>query len=190
MVSLEGLDKGTLYWFHTQFRPQTPWLEPVMQGATFLADRLTLYVVGLVGVAALLARRRDRSAGYFALAFLGGETLSEALKGLVRRPRPEVLSRLPSGYSFPSSHALMGTVLYLSLALLILPALRTQALRVALILGALVVVFLIGFSRMYFCVHYLSDVAGGWGLGLAWTLICHRLAQDAKSVGKKRGQDP
>jgi undecaprenyl-diphosphatase len=177
MLSLDAFDKGTCFWIETQLRPHTPWLEPIMLGVTFLGGRGVLHALAFSAVAVLLVRRRDRCAACAGLAVLGAPLLTDALKQLVRRDRPEVVLPPPGGYSFPSGHALESTAVYGLLALLALPYLRHKGAQTVLLLGSLLLAFAIGFSRLYLGVHYFTDVVAGWCLGLAWALTCHWLAQ-------------
>ena len=67
--------------------------------------------------------------------------------------------------------ALLSAAVYLSFALLLVPSLRERW-RGPVVLAALLLVFLIGFSRLYLGVHYPSDVLGGFSAGLAWLSVC------------------
>src|SRR5262249_6943569 len=90
---------------------------------------------------------------------------------------PYVLLQAPSvlqetGPSFPSGHALNSAVIYLTLALLTAPLLPRRSARVYVITAALVLVFLLGVSRLYLGVHWLTGVLAGWTFGLAWAVAC------------------
>jgi membrane-associated phospholipid phosphatase len=71
------------------------------------------------------------------------------------------------GQSFPSGHAMNSTIAYGALLLIFLPALR-PAFRSPVIAAAVVLVGVIGFTRLALGVHYISDVLGGFVLGAAW----------------------
>lgn len=98
------------------------------------------------------------------LITLGAYLTSTFLKNLYHRPRPTVPLVIVSGYSFPSSHAFVGMVFYLSLASLYRG--KGKSILTAL---AFVLALLIGASRVYLRVHYPTDVVAGW-LG-AWALL-------------------
>lgn len=88
------------------------------------------------------------------------------LKNLIARPRPvgEVFT-IAYGYSFPSGHAMLSMAYYGFLACLLFS--RNQGgWRILSGVGFGVLILLIGFSRIYLNVHYMSDVAAGFGLGL------------------------
>ena len=96
----------------------------------------------------------------------------EALQGSVdRSPPPEPLAAAP-GSSFPSSHA-AHSVIYLWLAVTIVLRLRPGMARAtAVVVTGLVLTALVGLSRVYLEVHYLSDVSAGWALGAAAFSFC------------------
>ena len=97
--------------------------------------------------------------------------LTTALKELVGRVRPDFAgggARLES-LSFPSGHS-SGIATLVTVALVLAwPVLTRTGRRVCLALGVGLVV-LVGLTRMWLGVHFLSDVLGGWSFGVAWTL--------------------
>lgn len=108
------------------------------------------------------------------LAGVSGNTL----KQLTRRTRPTLAVAAHFGSSFPSSHTLMGTTLYLSAAGLLLRNGAWPAGAPLLLVAALLVAAAVGTSRVVLRVHYLSDVIAGWVMGLALTaavLLLYRL---------------
>jgi undecaprenyl-diphosphatase len=131
---------------------------------------LTLVVVFAVGL--LLSLRRYRTAGFVLVAALGGYLLAVGLKSLVGRPRPVGGLIQVSGNSFPSGHSMLSAIIYLTLALIVSTVILRWRVRLYIIGSALVLVGLIGISRLYLGVHYLTDVAAGWLVGLAWAIAC------------------
>jgi len=95
--------------------------------------------------------------------------LDTAVKLAVDRPRPSLVDPVATafGKSFPSGHAMGSTVVYGALLLVFLPLIAHRR-RVAVVAGTVVLVLAIGFSRLALGVHYVSDVVGGYVLGLAW----------------------
>ena len=72
---------------------------------------------------------------------------------------------------FPSGHAMMATVLYGLLLWAAFPRIPRE-LRLSAALGVVGLVLLVGYTRMFFGEHYLSDVLGGYVLGLGWLAAC------------------
>ncbi len=127
---------------------------------------------GLALVCAVLLAWRRRWVEFWVL--LAGMTITqvgiEGIDEAVDRPRPP--DPLVSGSSFPSSHA-AHSVLYLWLAATIVLRLRPGMARAAAVVTTgIVLTVLIGLSRVYLNVHYLSDVSGGWALGAAAFSFC------------------
>ncbi|HTJ32605.1 MAG TPA: phosphatase PAP2 family protein [Dactylosporangium sp.] len=171
-VPMESLDRGVADELNAVVAPRR-FLVVLMGGISRLGSFGVLaWLVG-IGAMIVLLRRRYRLAGFLLATALGGLVLDPALKLAVGRLRPVVEQPVAhgGGNSFPSGHALNSFVCYAALLLVFLPALRPAWRRPALIsAGALVA--LIGFSRLALGVHFLSDVIGGWSLGVAWVGLC------------------
>jgi len=130
----------------------------------------TIVLLGVVVAAFFAWGRRWLFLGSWLAAVAGSAVLNHLLKGLFERPRPyfEHPLLIETSYSFPSGHAMESFVVYGMLAYFAVLALRTWESRVGLVLGAALLVLLIGFSRMYLGVHYLSDVLAGYAAGGVW----------------------
>lgn len=131
-------------------------------------------------VAVLLAWRGHWRWAVALAAVPTGMVLNVGLKHLFARSRPlpdEPLVQLVT-YSFPSGHGVTSTVFYGSLCLLVLAHSRNQGARVAAVAGALAMVALVCFSRLYLGAHYLSDVLASVCVGVvwlaAWTVLAHQ----------------
>lgn len=144
---------------------------------TYAGNSAVLIVV--VGVlAAFFVRRVRANDGVVLILALGGAAVVNALLKLAfHRPRPEIAFVHLETYSFPSGHAAVGTATFATLAFLL--ARRGSLRRALAIYGAAVaVIAMIGFSRLYLGVHYLSDVLAGTSFGLTWasaSLIAYTL---------------
>jgi len=103
---------------------------------------------------------------------LGSITLNLVLKHLFNRPRP-LLPHLvkSSGLSFPSGHAMISISFYGLLIYLIWEQVESKYLKYTLIALLLILIHLIGFSRVYLRVHYASDVMAGFALGTLWLIL-------------------
>jgi membrane-associated phospholipid phosphatase len=150
-------------------RPLTEFFEAV----TTLGNGIVL--AGVAAIAAyLLARRRYYAeAMLMVLAYVGAEVLSYSLKLAFRRDRPFFTDPLAtvSTYSFPSGHATVSVAVYGALSLVLFRRLTGPA-RLVCLAAAVLLVSLIGFSRLYLGVHFLSDVLAGFSVGLAWLALC------------------
>jgi membrane-associated phospholipid phosphatase len=133
-----------------------------------------LIAVDLTVAVWLALRRMWRWFALWIIAIVGGVLLDEMLKLAFRRARPSVASEFISGssWSFPSGHAMNSLVGYAMLAFLLRERLTDARARVAVTIGAVLLIAAIGFSRLYLGVHYLSDVTAGYLAGSAWVLAC------------------
>ncbi len=131
---------------------------------------VALALVSALVAMALLAQRRWSAFAAWLVAVLGGEALNLLLKDLFARPRPRFERPLvvETSYSFPSGQAMESLVVYGMLAYFAVLILSGSGKRVAVAVGAAVLVVLIGFGRAYLGAHYLSDVVGGFVAGGAW----------------------
>lgn len=93
-------------------------------------------------------------------------TLSVIYKNFIKRTRPNYsLIGLPSDYSFPSGHTMCSTQVYCFLIYLVNKNIKNKYIKVALNILFSIVILLVGMSRLYLGVHYLSDVLFGYILG-------------------------
>jgi undecaprenyl-diphosphatase len=149
-----------------------------LQVVTGLGGRNGLGLLLVSGTGYLLLRRQRRLAAYVLLTTFGALILDPVVKLLVERLRPvvEVTIATAPGPSFPSGHALDSLVAYGVMLLVFLPTIPRRR-RGVVIATVATVVALIGVSRVLLGVHYLSDVLGGWALGIAWlgvTMVAFR----------------
>jgi membrane protein DedA with SNARE-associated domain len=143
------------------------WLVDTAKAITHLGSAAVVWPLAAVAVALLAARRRWAELGVLvagmALVILGVHGLKDA----VDRPRPDGGMVGFSGSSFPSGHAAYSTF-YVWLAVTIVVRLRPAMARGAAVVAAgIALAALVGLSRVYLGVHYMSDVNAGWALGAA-----------------------
>lgn len=163
-------DSGLTRWIETH---DTEWGETFFAGVSLLGAQL---LAAVIAVAALVyARRRDwLRAAALPLALVSAAALNTLLKHVFHRGRPEYATEFITGasWSFPSGHAMESMVGYGMLLAVMLHSLHGTARRRLAIAGVALLVFLIGVSRVYLAVHYLTDVIAGWLAGAAWLIVC------------------
>lgn len=166
--SFVRLDTAAARHLHAWVRRSPTFVTP-LEVVTFFGSPACLWL--LATPAALLAWRRHhpRLGVFLAVTALGGGLLGALVKDAVGRPRPSLVDPVATaqGQSFPSGHSMSSTVVYGALLLVFLPVFARR-LRPAVIGGVVLLVGAIGFSRLALGVHYISDVLGGYVLGLAW----------------------
>jgi len=145
-------------------------LVAAVNAVTWLGSDSVLWtIIGVAAIVLVLRRRWRRLAAYLLITGAGALVLDPVLKSLVGRLRPVVAHPIAhgAGNSFPSGHSLGSIVCYGAVLLVFLPAARGRW-RSAFSIVTVVLVALIGISRILLGVHYLSDVVGGWAVGIAW----------------------
>jgi membrane-associated phospholipid phosphatase len=152
-------------------RLHAPWLTAVMRIATFFGNSSTLTVM-TVAVLVVLATQHSKRRLYAFLATMTlGPLLNVLLKTHYQRPRPLAFPHLATadGFSFPSGHSMGSMLFFGSLAYVVYFSFdKHWRWRVPSVLLCAVLVLLVGLSRVYLGVHYLSDVAAGFAAGLFW----------------------
>lgn len=152
----------------------SPGWEQLFVGITELGSPAVLGTASAIVAIALLVRRAHVFAVGWIIAQAGGGLLVLTLKGAFERSRPEAADAalLASGWSFPSGHA-MSTFVFCGLgAYLLLRSTRSTTMTVVAILTALTWCVVMGFSRLYLGVHYVSDVGAGLIAAAAWVAVC------------------
>jgi membrane-associated phospholipid phosphatase len=168
---LTQVDLAVAQFFHNH---GTPWAVRLFEAITFFGNPSTLGVIGLVTALVLAFHRRWSLLLGWAFALIGAGELNVILKGIFRRLRPQLLDPwvTPSGWSFPSGHAMGSFVTYGFLAYLLTRVPRVDVPRRTAVAVLVVLVLLIGFSRIYLGAHYLSDVIGGYAAAAVWLTFC------------------
>ncbi|WP_029618780.1 phosphatase PAP2 family protein [Pseudorhizobium marinum] len=155
------------------------WLSHAMNDITALGGTTVLSLMTVLVTGYLVLARRRKIAIFTFLSVVGGWALSASLKLGVARPRPDIVPHLVEVHdlSFPSGHAMLSAVTYLTLGALLSRAEPGRITRIYTIGVAVLLTFLIGVSRVFLGVHYPTDVLGGWCAGATWALICWLIAR-------------
>ena len=152
--------------------------------AQVVSDAGSFVLLAPLSIALVLLRRWKRPADDIALVVIaaGSATLPSVAKLIVARPRPtiEPLSHLTS-LSFPSEHSTQAAAIYLTIAILLSLGLNRGWRQVLMMLAVLIGLAVAG-SRVYFGIHYPTDVIAGLLLGWSWALLVFRWARP-KLVG-------
>jgi undecaprenyl-diphosphatase len=152
-----------------------PWLTHLMRFISALGNNEVLAVVALLSMVFFIFIGHWRTGLCLVAAGLLGYGIEHTVKPWVNRPRPDVKWVEPQDKkttpSFPSGHALLTMAVYGSLGLSLAAAMENRKAKTLIVAAGLFLPLVIGFSRMYLGVHYLSDVVGGFCAGLGCVLL-------------------
>jgi membrane-associated phospholipid phosphatase len=164
-----AFDRTILLWIHSFANPT---LDRIMHLFTSLNNPDLVSIVAGVALILLLWKRCYSEAKIFAIDCAGGVILSYGLKSVFGKIRPNLWQSAIEevSYSYPSGHALGSTVLYGFLAYLF--ATRFPQFSGLIYLLAVVLIGVIGLSRLYLGVHWPTDILGGYGIGFLWLTFC------------------
>ena len=163
-------------WLHEHASPGwTTFFETV----TRLGNVSTLLVVVLLASVVLWRKGWIAELQLLALAGVGAEIITVGLKHGFQRDRPFFADPLASesSYSFPSGHASVSLAVYGTLGFIAARHLGNRRAQIAALVAAAGLVLLIGFSRLYLGVPFLSAVIAGYSFGIAWVALCIVLLQ-------------
>ena len=142
-------------------------LTPILKAITELGG--VAFTV-LAGVLIFMFCKKNR--WFITIDLVGVTLVNQVIKHIIRRPRPNVLRLVEeSGYSFPSGHSMVSMAFYGIIIYLVYKNVSNKYLKWILIILLSLLILSIGFSRIYVGVHYFTDVAGGFLLGLAYLII-------------------
>ena len=150
---------------------QSPMWTSLFRAVTKLGSTVSLTVVGCAAGLVFIALRWFRPLLLLIVAMAGQAALHHGFKWLVARTRPSALIAYPhtESFSFPSGHALSALCLYAMIAWIFTSRTENSALKAGIWISTIVLVFLIGLSRVYIGVHYPSDVIAGFFAASIWT---------------------
>lgn len=154
-------------------------IEGYVRDITALGGTAVLTLLTTLVVLFLLLAGRWQLALFVLVAVGGGQIVSTLLKFGIDRPRPDLVPHLmrETSRSFPSGHAMMSAVTYLTLGSLLARILPQRRLKIFFLFTAILLTAMVGISRIYIGVHWPSDVLAGWCVGFAWAMGCWLVAR-------------
>jgi undecaprenyl-diphosphatase len=191
----EAFDRAVLLMFRDPADlsqgPGPAWLAGVMRDITALGGLAVLTLIVAVVTLYLVLVGKRAAALFVVAAVAGGTLLSHGMKLFFDRPRPDLIPNAPLELtaSFPSGHAMISAVTYLTLGVLLTRLDAPRRVHAYFLAVAVVMTVLIGISRIYLGVHWPTDVLAGWCLGAAWALFCWLVALWLQRRGKIERSD-
>lgn len=174
----QKLDEAIVQWFRRTDDPGLPkgppWLREVGIDITALGSFAVLLLLVLAVGGFLWIHQQKRLTLLLLVSTGGGFAINALMKTLFARPRPGVVPHLREVFtpSFPSGHAALSAIVYLTIGVLLFEVVKGRRARLYCLAVAMGATGLVGFSRVYLGVHYPSDVLAGWATGIAWATMC------------------
>jgi len=158
------------------------WVEEAARDVTSLGSVIVVFMLSGAYIGYLLLAGTRGKALLMLVSVGGGLALNDLLKFIFDRPRPELVLHSAQVFtsSFPSGHAALSSVTYLTMAALVTQHAPSASLRIYVMAVAILFVLVVGASRVYLGLHYPTDVLAGWCIGSAWALTCWVAAQRLK----------
>jgi membrane-associated phospholipid phosphatase len=190
----DALDETILHAVH---KIDNPAMHNVMHAATQLGTHAAIGAAAGLTAVAMLRRGRKHDAWTIVISTSGAMAINTLLKNVFRRQRPQERARrikLPKSHSFPSGHSLLSAATYPIVAHHLVERHSLPVQAVVHTMSGLLILS-VGFSRVYFGVHFPSDVLGGFAAGLGWlglTSLSHTTVDRSdrrKELEKSRGND-
>ena len=173
----QDLDRAVLMAFRTAGNPADligpDWFEEMVRDVTALGSYSFILILLVAALGYLLLIGKKGLALVLLAAEGGGMLLSNLLKSGFDRPRPDLehAARVFTA-SFPSGHATLSAVTFLTLGALLTRVNADRRVKLYFMSVAVLLTIIVGMSRVYLGVHYPSDVIAGWCIGSAWAVLC------------------
>jgi membrane-associated phospholipid phosphatase len=184
---VQKFDNAALDWFSSI---QSPGLTAFMKLITALGNPPTVVVpILLIFIYFLFIKPHRWFAIRIPVVALGSYLVNRILKYWFQRPRPAASERMVEvlyNLSFPSGHAMFSFAFYGLLTHILWKSIKNQALRIIVTAFMIILMILIGVSRVYLHVHYVTDVLAGFAAGFLWLLLCLFITRRIEKYIQKR----
>jgi undecaprenyl-diphosphatase len=173
-----AFDRKLIFMLRSSADPAAPigpaWLPEAARDITSLGSILVLTMLTLAVAGYLFLAGRHVVAWLMLVAVFGGMALNDLLKFAFARVRPDFVPHGAKVFttSFPSGHAALSAIAYLTIGTLLARSQPSATIGVYFMMLAALLTVLIGVSRVYLGVHYPTDVLAGWCIGAAWAMAC------------------
>lgn len=159
-----------------------PTLTVLMRTITKLSDTTFIIILAIILTFLFLFQwKNTKIAKLIPCNLIAIAALNQILKLIFQRERPIGYRLIEmTGYSFPSGHAMVSMAFYGLLIYIIYRLVKNKKVRNTLIIINVLIIILIGISRVYLGVHYLSDVLTGYSISIIYLLLLIKLLNKYK----------
>ena len=175
---------------HLFYNLRSPFLTKIMLFISFLGGDFIIYTSSVI-IIILILRKHQRESLLFTFILIMGFIINNFLKLLIKRPRPEIAPLfIEKTYSFPSGHSMNSFVFYAAISYFIFHFTKNKNIAVLVSSFSIILIILIGISRIYLGVHFPSDVIAGFIGGFWWfatallirqTITFYKLFKESKT---------
>lgn len=152
----------------------SPFVTNIVKIITHTGDPIPVILICLTLI--LIPKTRKRYGLPVSINVIILEIINYTLKIIFARERPDILRLITeTSPSFPSGHAMINSAIYMMLAFCVHKNVENKKVKYILITIFTIYPFIIGLTRVYLGVHYITDVIGGWLLGISLTFVIYKL---------------
>jgi membrane-associated phospholipid phosphatase len=169
IVNSEPMVQVDTAFTHWLFQARTSGLSQFFYGVTWLGSIYATVSALVIGSIVLFRQHKRRNVFILWFVVVGMGASVQLGKRTFVRARPLQVAYYPeTGYSFPSGHSATAMAMYGLLGYWFVRSVHRY--RRLIGAGAVTLILSVGFSRIYLGVHFLSDVLGGYLLGICWVI--------------------
>ena len=182
---LARLDEGAVAFVQSYANPAVTRVAHII---SFLGSVAFLTFASVVAALVFLRKRWFDAILGLALTMLGGSALNVLLKQLFQRQRPVFDSPLVNltSFAFPSGHTMGATLFYMFIAAVVAYAMKSRGVRALAFASALMLIAVIGLTRIYLGAHFVTDVIGAVVAGVAWLAFCWTAVETLRKWRKRQ----
>lgn len=161
---------------------RNPHLTIFMKEMTKFSDTITILLFTIILIIFfLIIKKNKKLATLIPCNLIVIVSINQLLKFLIQRQRPNGYRLIEmNGYSFPSGHAMVSMAFYGLLIYIIKKIVKNKILRNILVMINIIIIILIGLSRVYLGVHYFSDVITGYSISLIYLILLEKVLEKNK----------
>jgi undecaprenyl-diphosphatase len=159
---------------------RNPSLTNIMKIITSLSNTTTIVIITII---LLIFIKNKKIAITIPINISLVAILNRIIKSIIKRPRPSGYRLLKiGGYSFPSGHAMASMAFYGLLIYLSYKFIKNEKLKKLSIILNIIIIILVGISRIYLGVHFLSDILVGYSVSIIYLIIYIKILKKLKVI--------